>query len=83
MSKIDPNLVTASVADNDTLLKTTTETKDKTSSNGPVGLIMTLTALAVILWGLAIAAFGIPGLYIPALIAVPVIFVLLLLISRG
>jgi len=83
MSKIDPNLVTASVADNDTLLKTATETSDKTSSNGPVGLILTLTALAVILWGLAIAAFGIPGLYIPALIAVPVIFVLLLLISRG
>ncbi len=48
-----------------------------------VRLILLVTLFALILWGLSIAAFGIPGLYIPALVAVPVIFVLLLLISRG
>lgn len=48
-----------------------------------VRLILLVTLFALILWGLSFAAFGIPGLYIPAVIAVPVIFVLLVLISRG
>lgn len=48
-----------------------------------VRLILVIVVFALILWGLSIAAFGIPGLYIPAVIAVPVIFGLLVLISRG
>ena len=35
------------------------------------------------LWGGSIALWGIPGLYIPALVMVPVIWAALLLISRG
>ncbi|SHK87306.1 hypothetical protein SAMN05444414_10242 [Roseovarius marisflavi] len=35
------------------------------------------------LWGTSIALWGVPGLYIPAVIMVPVIWVGLLLISRG
>lgn len=35
------------------------------------------------LWGGSIALWGVPGLYIPALVMVPVIWVALLLISRG
>ncbi|MEX0318380.1 MAG: hypothetical protein AB3N21_10535 [Ruegeria sp.] len=35
------------------------------------------------MWGCSILLFGVPGLYIPALAAVPVMFLLLILISRG
>lgn len=45
--------------------------------------IYAVVLLAVALWGLSIAIFGIPGLYIPAVAAVPVIYVLLIIISRG
>lgn len=37
----------------------------------------------VSLWGCSILLFGIPGLYLPALALVPVMFLLLILISRG
>ncbi|TCL08641.1 hypothetical protein BXY66_0679 [Shimia isoporae] len=45
--------------------------------------IYAVILLAVVLWGTSIALFGIPGLYIPALCAVPVIWTILLIISRG
>ncbi|MBO9398913.1 hypothetical protein J7400_19740 [Shimia sp. R9_2] len=47
------------------------------------GWVYTIVALLVVLWGTSIALFGIPGLYIPAVGAVPVIFLALVLISRG
>jgi Mn2+/Fe2+ NRAMP family transporter len=34
-------------------------------------------------WGTSIALWGIPGLYLPALAAVPVIWVVLILMARG
>ncbi|KUJ85676.1 hypothetical protein AVO45_01410 [Ruegeria marisrubri] len=37
----------------------------------------------VSMWGCAFMVFGLPGLYIPALAMVPVMFLVLLLISRG
>jgi hypothetical protein len=40
-------------------------------------------ALVVVLWGTSVALFGVPGLYMPAVAAVPVIFLTLVLISRG
>ncbi len=43
-----------------------------------IGLVLFLA-----LWGTSIALWGIPGLYIPAVMMVPVIWVGLLLISRG
>ena len=43
-----------------------------------------LTVLAALIgWGLSVFTWGIPGLYIPALAMVPVLYVLLILISRG
>ncbi|MCP4817604.1 MAG: hypothetical protein GY883_00330 [Shimia sp.] len=45
--------------------------------------IYAVLLLAVVLWGGAIALFGIPGLYIPAVAAVPVIYLLLIIVSRG
>lgn len=51
----------------------------------------TATALKILLsvavfvagWATSVAIWGIPGLYIPALALVPVIWVALLIISRG
>lgn len=40
-------------------------------------------ATLVSLWGCSILLFGIPGLYLPALALVPVMFILLVAISRG
>ena len=37
----------------------------------------------VCLWGCSIVLFGIPGLYLPAVALVPVMFILLIAISRG
>ncbi|WP_171207705.1 MULTISPECIES: hypothetical protein [unclassified Ruegeria] len=42
------------------------------------------TAAAIFsMWGCSILLFGLPGLYIPALLMVPVMFLILVLISRG
>ncbi len=35
------------------------------------------------MWGCSIMLFGLPGLYLPALAMVPVMFLILILISRG
>lgn len=40
-------------------------------------------ATFVCAWGCSILLFGVPGLYLPAVALVPVIFLLLILISRG
>jgi hypothetical protein len=46
-------------------------------------MILLITLLAVVAWGASVFFFGIPGLYIPALAMVPVMYVLLIIISRG
>ncbi|MDF1801996.1 hypothetical protein [Thalassovita sp.] len=51
--------------------------------SSPDTLILLITLLAVVAWGASVFFFGIPGLYIPALAMVPVIYVLLIVISRG
>lgn len=40
-------------------------------------------AALVCIWGCSILLFGVPGLYIPAVAAVPVMFLLLTLIAKG
>ncbi|KAA0912085.1 hypothetical protein [Aquicoccus porphyridii] len=44
-----------------------------------------LLALVVILaaWGAAIFKWGVPGLYIPALASVPLIYLVLIIVARG
>ncbi|MEP2715614.1 hypothetical protein [Pseudophaeobacter sp.] len=39
--------------------------------------------ILVCLWGCSILLFGLPGLYLPAVALVPVMFILLIAISRG
>jgi len=42
------------------------------------------TAGAIVsMWGCSALLFGLPGLYIPAVMMVPVMFLILILISRG
>ncbi len=42
------------------------------------------TAAAIFsMWGCSALLFGLPGLYIPAVMMVPVMFLILILISRG
>lgn len=45
--------------------------------------ILFTVLMALVAWGLAIAQWGVPGLYIPALAMVPVMYILLIWISRG
>ena len=56
-----------------------TETKKKS----PEAVILMLVVLALVAWGASVLFFGIPGLYIPALAMVPVMYVLLIIISQG
>ncbi len=49
----------------------------------PATWVWASIALLVALWGTSIAMFGIPGLYMPAVALVPVIYLALVLISRG
>ena len=50
---------------------------------GPAENFAYALAAFVCLWGCLIMLFGIPGLYLPAVALVPVMFTLLILISRG
>lgn len=42
-----------------------------------------LLVLVLSLWGIAFVTFGLPGLYLPALALVPVMFILLVMLTRG
>jgi hypothetical protein len=93
MSKIDPGLSAQAQPDLPLAAATLPASADQTApthaqTNAKAhGMterrILRFTLFGVILWGLSVAAFGIPGLYVPALAAVPVIWTLLLLITRG
>ena len=77
MSKIDTSLVA------DTQLDLPAAPHTAQAETSPDRMILLITLVGIILWGLSVAAFGIPGLYIPARIAVPVIWTLLIIITRG
>jgi len=62
----------------------TTPHAASTTGEGRLAAKILVTVLfAMVGWGLSIAIWGIPGLYIPALAMVPVMMGILLLISRG
>ncbi|MDX1782178.1 MAG: hypothetical protein R3256_12800 [Thalassovita sp.] len=61
-------------------LHTQAETKKKKS---PDAVILLAALLLIAMWGLSVFLFGIPGLYIPALGAVPVVWVILIAITQG
>ena len=75
-ASISPNLSQADLVENTAQSATTHEDRRDARI-----LVTVLFALAA--WGGAIAMFGVPGLYLPALALVPVVYVLLIAISRG
>lgn len=50
---------------------------------GPAENFIYALITLICLWGCSILLFGIPGLYLPAVAMVPVMFILLIAISRG
>ena len=46
-------------------------------------VILAITFMALVAWGLAIAKWGLPALFLPAVYLVPILMFLLVLISRG
>lgn len=63
-----------------------TPTQNTDTSNGAGrrdALILLVVLVALVVWGVSIALWGVPGLYIPALCMVPIVWVLLVMISRG
>ena len=57
--------------------------KAKLTESQQVAAILMAVLLAVAAWGLSFATWGVPGLYIPAVAMVPVMFVCLILITVG
>lgn len=64
-------------------LNTSSHTAEHSSEITGAGWVFAGIALIAALWATSVALFGIPGLYMPAVGAVPVIFLVLVLISRG
>jgi len=66
------------------LAETQTAKTSTPSKGASIEAKILLTVLfAVIAWGVSIFKFGVPGLYIPALAMVPVIYVVLIMISAA
>lgn len=49
----------------------------------PIAFIYYAVLVFVAIWATLVVLFGIPGLYLPAVALVPVIYLLLIIISRG
>ena len=45
--------------------------------------ILLSVLVALVVWGAAVAIWGLPGLFVPALALVPVIWAVLIIVSRG
>ncbi|MBC2775467.1 hypothetical protein H6M51_21635 [Rhizobium sp. AQ_MP] len=55
----------------------------KEAIHGPTTAKVLFVVNLLLIWVLAIATFGYPAIIIPALSAVPIMFVLLILITKG
>ena len=45
--------------------------------------ILLTVLVAVVAWGFSVFTWGVPGLYIPAVAAVPVLYLLLIVMAKG
>ena len=61
----------------------TADTHHDEVSPATIKAIFAVLAAVVVAWGSAIFAYGVPGLYIPALCFVPVMYLLLIIIAKG
>lgn len=55
----------------------------KEAVQGPTTAKVLFVVNLMLMWLLAIVAFGYPAIILPALVAVPVMFVVLILITKG
>ncbi len=55
----------------------------KEAVQGPTTAKVPFVVNLLLMWLLAIVAFGYPAIILPALVAVPVMFVVLILITKG
>ena len=53
------------------------------ASNKTAAWLLVAVVLFLALWATSVALFGVPGLYLPALALVPVVWAVLILVSRG
>ena len=49
----------------------------------PAAKMFLAIAVYLALWAASVVTWGLPGLYLPAVAQVPVIFILLMMITRG
>lgn len=56
---------------------------DDAAENAVAAKIMFVVFLALVAWGMAIFAWGVPALYLPAVALVPVIYFALITMARG
>jgi fatty acid desaturase len=61
----------------------TPDADDRRSEDAVAARVLVALLVALIVWGLAIFIWGLPGLYLPAVALTPVVYILLLLISFG
>lgn len=66
-----------------TAIDATNAPATETKKSSPDTIILLVTLLALVAWGASVFFFGVPGLYIPALALVPVMYTILIIISRG
>lgn len=59
------------------------DTASETDEKALVMKILLTVLFVVVAWGLSIFMFGVPGLYIPAVIATPIMYVVLITIANG
>lgn len=86
MSKIDPTLTVDTVVDTAAEKASDAQTdahgEEAGTTRRDVAIILAVLGVLA-LWGGSVALWGIPGLYIPAVAMVPIVWALLLLITRG
>lgn len=63
-------------------VSTTRQTQEQRDTAVAVRIMVTILVL-LLAWGVSFATWGLPGLYLPAVGLVPVIWGVLLLITRG
>lgn len=59
------------------------QSTDSKAEDALAAKIIVAIFLALVAWGMAIFVWGVPGLYVPALALVPVIYIALIAMARG
>ncbi len=62
---------------------TTKKQRTASSENVVAAKILLTILVALVAWGLCVFMWGVPGLYVPALVLVPVIWIVLVTITLG